>query len=201
MKCISSLNSQACGLPSVWALLSLLYLKSTRFDTSVTSSSSSAPFLVAVLSSVDWGVLIFSPLRPWLGVWQHRGESSGKSFSQILQQFYYARGERKAQSVLLPGWNWLLVKPVKWCQQGLSLPRVLHFLFIPVNVLLVKSQTSPTLHPQKFSKVHLLSQEYFTYLADNLILWERHWLLQHRGQTLIAGRQAPLIFLALRVYY
>lgn len=100
------------GLPSVWALLSLLYLKSTRFDTSVTSSSSSAPFLAAVLSSVDWGVLIFSPLRPWLGVWQHRGESSGKSFSQILQQFYYARGERKAQSVLLPGWNWLLVKPV-----------------------------------------------------------------------------------------
>lgn len=46
---VTSTYYKPVGLPSDWALLSLLYPKSTRLDTSVTSSSSWASFLQAII--------------------------------------------------------------------------------------------------------------------------------------------------------
>lgn len=123
-------------------------------------------------------------------------------FLPSLTAVLWCQGRKKStKRAPLPGGDWLLVKLALRCQPGLSFPGARYLPFIILAVLLFKSQPSPTFHPQKLSKEHLFSQEYFRYLADNLILWERHWLLQSGGQTLIAGRQAPLIFLALQIYY
>lgn len=58
-------------------------------------------------------------------------------------------------SVLMPNWPFT---------SKTALPSIYTF-----SVLLFKSQPSPTFHPQKLSKKHFFSQEYFRYLADNLI--------------------------------
>ena len=97
---ISCLNSQAYGLAFCLSFaFSPLPKNHQIWYLSVASSSSWASFLQAILSRAERGELVFPPLRSQRGVWQPQRESSGKSFSQVLQQFYWARGERKAQSV------------------------------------------------------------------------------------------------------
>lgn len=120
-------------LPSIWAWFSLfakLFFtkkkkkrpKRQTLYLCVASFSSWAFFLQAILSRAGWGELVFPPLRSQCGVWLPQREKNEKTFSQVLEQFYYARGERKPRSV-----HHCQVKTGFWWSQHSDANQAFHF--------------------------------------------------------------------------